>query len=106
MLRRDDFSPQLLRAALGANALGRAFRDHELFEFGARWQREVPLPLGKTASALPPPAANPKSTGQSVSIAVVGGETQGAFKMISGRVVGRGGKDSRGNPIGLIDPWR
>ena len=43
---------------------------------------------------------------QDIRIAVVGGETQGAFKMISGRHVGRGGKDSRGNPIGLIDVWR
>ncbi len=43
---------------------------------------------------------------QDLRIAVVGGETQGAFKMISGRLLGRGGKDSRGNPIGLIDPWR
>jgi len=44
---------------------------------------------------------------EDISIAVVGGETQGAFKMISGRQVGGpGAKDSRGNPVGLIDPWR
>jgi hypothetical protein len=45
-------------------------------------------------------------TPDDIRIAVVGGETQGAFKMISGRLVGKGGKDARGNPIGLIDPWR
>lgn len=43
---------------------------------------------------------------QDINIAVLGGETQGAFKMISGRLSGRGAKDSRGNPIGLIDAWR
>jgi hypothetical protein len=43
---------------------------------------------------------------QDIRIAVVGGETQGAFKMISGRLLGQGGKDARGNPIGLIDAWR
>ena len=30
----------------------------------------------------------------------------GCLIVKNGRVVGRGGKDSRGNPIGLIDAWR
>jgi hypothetical protein len=44
---------------------------------------------------------------QDINIVVMGGETQGAFKMISGRYTGRGpGTDNKGNPTGLIDVWR
>ncbi len=44
---------------------------------------------------------------EDIKIAVVGGETQGAFKMISGRYTGRGpGGDLKGDPPGLIDVWR
>lgn len=44
-----------------------------------------------------------------IEIVVAGGETQGAFKMISGRLVGgsslRAGA-ARGSPLFSIDDWR
>jgi len=49
---------------------------------------------------------------QDIKIIVMGGETQGAFKMISGRYTGRGPNSpgatraNSGNPPGLIDVWR
>ena len=44
---------------------------------------------------------------EDIKIVVMGGETQGAFKMISGRYTGRGpGTDNKGDPTGLIDVWR
>ena len=39
-----------------------------------------------------------------IKIVVLGGETQGAFKMVSGRYMGRG--NTGDNPPGLIDVWR
>ena len=39
-----------------------------------------------------------------IKIVVLGGETQGAFKMVSGRYTGRGNDGP--NPPGLIDVWR
>ncbi len=51
--------------------------DGVLLEFGARWQRAVPLPLGKTSSVLPPLEADPKTTEHRVSIAVVGAHMSG-----------------------------
>lgn len=42
-----------------------------------------------------------------LNIIVLGGETQGAFKMISGRYMGGGpGTDNKGAPTGLVDIWR
>ncbi|MCC6779930.1 MAG: hypothetical protein IT537_25415, partial [Hyphomicrobiales bacterium] len=42
-----------------------------------------------------------------IKIVVTGGETQGAFKMISGRFTARGmGTAVDSKPISLIDPWR
>ena len=44
---------------------------------------------------------------EDLNIIVLGGETQGAFKMISGRYMGRGfGADKNSTPAGLIDIWR
>ena len=43
-------------------------------------------------------------TPKDIKIVVMGGETQGAFKMISGRYTGRGNNGSE--PPGLIDIWR
>lgn len=46
-------------------------------------------------------------TPESINIAVIGGETQGAFKMIGGRFAGSApGADKKGDPVGLIDVWR
>jgi hypothetical protein len=41
---------------------------------------------------------------QDIKIIVMGGETQGAFKMVSGRL--NGGGPPRDRPLGLIDVWR
>lgn len=44
---------------------------------------------------------------EDINIVVVGGETQGAFKMISGRYRGLGpGTMARKNPTVLVDDWR
>jgi allophanate hydrolase len=56
----------------GITVIGHAYHDQALLEFGARWQRAVPLPLGKTRSALPPVDCDPVATVDRVSIAVVG----------------------------------
>ena len=46
-------------------------------------------------------------TPNDIKIVVMGGETQGAFKMISGRFSTRGpGTENKNNPTGLIDVWR
>ena len=51
--------------------------DRMLLEFGARWQRAMPLPLGKTGSDLPPPDCDPLLEDGHVSIAVVGAHMSG-----------------------------
>ena len=52
--------------------------DRMLLEFGAQWQRAVPLPLGKTASRLPEPSTDPKATpDERLMIAVVGAHMSG-----------------------------
>ncbi len=61
----------------GITLISHAHHDHELLAFGARWQREVPMPLGKTSSKLPPPDADPKVVEHRVSIAVVGAHMSG-----------------------------
>jgi allophanate hydrolase len=48
-----------------------------LLEIGARWQRKVSLPLGKTSNALPPIEADPQLTRRRASIAVVGAHMSG-----------------------------
>ncbi|HEY4170054.1 MAG TPA: allophanate hydrolase [Reyranella sp.] len=61
----------------GVTLISHAYHDEELLEFGARWQRKVSLPLGKTSSALPPVEADPKVTEYRNSIAVVGAHMSG-----------------------------
>jgi allophanate hydrolase len=61
----------------GITLISHAYHDQELLECGARWQRAVPLPLGRTSSMLPPPDADPKPTEHRVSIAVVGAHMSG-----------------------------
>jgi allophanate hydrolase len=62
----------------GITFVGHSNRDRMLLEFGAQWQRAVPLPLGKTASRLPEPSADPKSTlDERLMIAVVGAHMSG-----------------------------
>ncbi len=61
----------------GITVIGHPHHDQALLEFGARWQRAVPLPLGKTASRLPPVACDPVADVDRVSIAVVGAHMSG-----------------------------
>jgi allophanate hydrolase len=61
----------------GITLIAHPYHDQELLEFGARWQRRVSLPLGKTPSALPPIEADPAVTEQRDSIAVVGAHMSG-----------------------------
>jgi allophanate hydrolase len=61
----------------GITLIAHPYHDQGLLEFGARWQRKVPLPLGKTSSALPPVEADPKVVERRDSIAVVGAHMSG-----------------------------
>lgn len=61
----------------GITFVGHRGWDKILLEFGVRWQRAVPLPLGKTGSKLPPPEADPQFQENRVSIAVVGAHMSG-----------------------------
>ena len=61
----------------GITLIARAFAERALLAFGARWQRAVPLPLGKTTSQLPPPDTDPAVVEDRVSIAVVGAHMSG-----------------------------
>jgi allophanate hydrolase len=61
----------------GITLVGHAFYDLQLIEFGARWQRAVPLALGKTSNTLPPRDVDPKETEFRVQIAVVGAHMSG-----------------------------
>ncbi len=61
----------------GITLVGHYGWDKILLEFGARWQRAVRLPLGKTKSKLPPLEADPKFQENRVSIAVVGAHMSG-----------------------------
>jgi allophanate hydrolase len=56
----------------GITLIAHPYHDQELLEFGARWQRRVSLPLGKTENPLPPIEADPKVIEQRDAIAVVG----------------------------------
>jgi len=51
--------------------------DRALLQFGARWQRAVSLPLGKTSSALPPVDDDSPIEEGRVEIAVVGAHMSG-----------------------------
>ena len=61
----------------GITLVARAEAERSLLAFGARWQRAVPLPLGKTNSVLPPQSADPVVVEDRVSIAVVGAHMSG-----------------------------
>lgn len=74
----------------GITLIGRAFTERTLLAFGARWQRAVPLPLGKTASRLPAPAHDPVVTEDRVSIAVVGAHMSGL--PLNGQLTELGGR--------------
>jgi len=61
----------------GITLISRANAERALLAFGARWQRAVPLPLGKTMSRLPQPENDPVVTEDRVPIAVVGAHMSG-----------------------------
>jgi allophanate hydrolase len=62
----------------GITFVGHSNWDRMLLEFGAQWQRAVPLPLGKTASTLPEASADPTTTlDERLQIAVVGAHMSG-----------------------------
>jgi len=61
----------------GITLVGPTDGDEALLAFGAQWQRAMPLPLGKTNSTLPPVEADPRQTGDHVSLAVVGAHMSG-----------------------------
>jgi allophanate hydrolase len=62
----------------GITFVGHPNWDRMLLEFGAQWQRAVPLPLGKTEGKLPEPSADPKTTlDERLQIAVVGAHMSG-----------------------------
>ena len=77
----------------GITLIGRADAERTLLAFGAKWQRAVPLPLGKTASALPPAEADPVVAEDRVPIAVVGAHMSGL--PLNGQLVELGGRLER-----------
>lgn len=74
----------------GITLIARANAERSLLAFGARWQRAVPLPLGRTASTLPPPDADPVVVEDRVPIAVVGAHMSGL--PLNGQLVELGGR--------------
>jgi allophanate hydrolase len=61
----------------GVTLIARALLERPLLSFGARWQRKLALPLGKTASKLPLPEHDPAIASDRVCIAVVGAHMSG-----------------------------
>lgn len=61
----------------GITLIGHPHGERSLLAFGARWQRHVPLPLGKTTSHLPPAGSDPVVAEDRVPIAVVGAHMSG-----------------------------
>jgi len=64
--------------------------ERALLAFGAKWQRAVALPLGKTGSTLPPEALDPVVVEDRVSIAVVGAHMSGL--PLNGQLTALGGR--------------
>ena len=77
----------------GVTLIGRAFAERALLAFGVRWQRAVPLPLGRTASLLPPADTDPAVAEDRVSIAVVGAHMSGL--PLNGQLTELGGRLER-----------
>ena len=74
----------------GITLIGRALGERALLSFGARWQRAVPLPLGKTNSVLPPAEDDPVVAEDRVPIAVVGAHMSGL--PLNGQLTDLGGR--------------
>ncbi len=74
----------------GITLVASANTERALLAFGAKWQRAVSLPLGKTASTLPPAALDPVVVEDRVSIAVVGAHMSGL--PLNGQLTALGGR--------------
>ena len=74
----------------GITLIARPHAERALLAFGARWQRALGLPLGKTASKLPPAEADPIADDDRVSIAVVGAHMSGL--PLNGQLTELGGR--------------
>jgi len=77
----------------GITLVAAGFREAALLAFGGRWQRAVPLPLGKTNSVLPPAAVDPVVAEDRVPIAVVGAHMSGL--PLNGQLTALGGRLER-----------
>ena len=77
----------------GVTLVGRPQAERALLAFGARWQRVVPLPLGRTVSQLPPASEDPTVVEDRVSIAVVGAHMSGL--PLNGQLIELGGRLER-----------
>ena len=74
----------------GITLISNANAERALLAFGARWQRAVPLPLGKTTSRLPPPQTDPIVVEDRVPVAVVGAHMSGL--PLNGQLLELGGR--------------
>jgi allophanate hydrolase len=74
----------------GITLVAEANAERALLAFGARWQRTVALPLGKTQSKLPPESHDPVVAEDRVSIAVVGAHMSGL--PLNGQLLELGGR--------------
>jgi allophanate hydrolase len=74
----------------GITLIAQPQAERALLAFGARWQRAMKLPLGKTTSRLPPPDADPVAIEDRVAIAVVGAHMSGLA--LNGQLVELGGR--------------
>ncbi|UYN93870.1 MAG: allophanate hydrolase [Enhydrobacter sp.] len=74
----------------GITLIARGLAETALLAFGARWQRAVTLPLGRTTSRLPPAEADPVAAEDRVAIAVVGAHMSGL--PLNGELVDLGGR--------------
>jgi len=74
----------------GITLISIANAERTLLAFGARWQRAVPLPLGKTTSRLPPPDTDPVVVEDRVPVAVVGAHMSGL--PLNGQLLELGGR--------------
>jgi allophanate hydrolase len=74
----------------GITLVARPHADRALLALGARWQRALALPLGKTASKLPPEETDPVVSEDRVLIAVVGAHMSGL--PLNGELIELGGR--------------
>jgi allophanate hydrolase len=74
----------------GITLIGPPYQERALLAFGARWQREMKLPLGKTTSRLPPREYDPVLAEDRVPIAVIGAHMSGL--PLNGQLTALGGR--------------